>query len=47
MFNVQGVTYQKNKKIWAMERNRSSGFHRIFIVAFNRLFRLGKVNVND
>ena len=32
-----------------MERKRNSGFHRIFSVAFDRLFkvRLGYVNVND
>ena len=32
-----------------MERKRSSGFHRIFTVAFYRLFsvRFCKVNVND
>ena len=34
---------------WIMERKRSSGFHRIFTVAFDRLFqvRLCQVNVND
>ena len=34
---------------WVMERKRSCGFHRIFTVAFERLFqvKLGYVNVND
>ena len=33
------------KKVWIMERKRSSGFRRIFTVFFDRLFGLGKVNI--